>query len=487
MVNVNNYQGGGDVRLGGLVGGVYKAYKDSQAKKEAEAKEKALREEKQQEVFNQQLAKTMASVSTKGLQQKDIPGFQKLYSQMEDEYIKASSTTDKAQRLLGMAKVKQLATEATLYTQQSEMLGKKKAEQLKLLQNGYDKFEAEDAMKAINAHYDRPLSEVTTDFDIMAYRHKWDSGKLDSTLDSIKKDILTSSAEITPTEQIIGGYQNGYDRVNTIRSTKVIPEAVAVGAFKNKYNTDINFKRYVDTEFDGSLDSKLSQLYTNLSAANWNTEVKDSSRVQGRAPVRSSGGSSSGSSNDSEPDVLNTSGIDIAFAGNNVASATKHIALKGNGMKARISKDVRAYDMATGDPIEITSGMEDGVIQEFVQLPTGSVKGKGRRILAKGTEDKFSKTKQFEDFAVVRYKKPIYVSVDDKNIVVPLKGAELQKAIRDKQVVKGGSEDLVGLFPMDKVVPSRESMTKGEKATVSKFKGEQVKTPKRTSKVLSGL
>lgn len=471
MAEISNYQGGGDIRLGRMVGGVYDAFIRSEEKKEAEAKEKALREEKEDNLFLQNLSKTMAGVPTKGLQQKDIPGFYEIYNKMEEAYIKASRTKDKAQRLMEQAKVKQYATEATLYTQQSEAMGKKKTENLKLLQNGFEKYEADSALEALNKHYDRPLSEITTDFDLLQYRNKWDSGKIDKTLEDVKKDILSSSTNIKPVETLVGSTQNGYDTVNTFRTTREIPKADAITAFQARYNYDTNFKKYVDTEFDGTLDSKLGQLYDNLAAANWTRSVEDKQRVQGRAPVRSSGGGSSGRGSTEEiGDEFVSEGVDIAYSYDNTATATKQVGLKGNGMKARISKGVRAYDMTTGDPINITTGMADGVIQEFVQLPTGDIKGKGRRILSKGTEDRFQKTKKYEDFAIVRYTKPVYVLTEDTDVVFSGKGEALQKAIRAGKVKKAGVEEVTGAFPMNSVLPAPESMTKGERATVERFR-----------------
>lgn len=469
-INISNYQGGGDIQLSGMVGGVLQAFNQSQERERQEAKERELREEKNQNEFLNQLATTMAKVPTKGLQAKDIPGFQKLMTDMEESYIQAARSTDKAQQLQHFARMKQLATEATVYTQQSEATGKKKADLLKMLQNGYEKYRAEDALKAINDHYDRPLSEITSDIDLMDYRHKWDSKQLDKTLDDVKKGILESSTDIVPQESIIGSSRSGYDTINTFRSVREIPKETAMNAFSNQYNMNPNFKRYVDTEFDGPLNSKLSQLYDNLSVAGWNTEVKDSQRVAGRAPRsgRSSGGGGSSSSSDTGDASPVYTDVSMLYAGTESARASRQTALKGNGMKARLGKNVRAYDMATGDPIELTSNMQDGVITEFVTLPTGDVRGGGRRVLSEGTEGRFPTTRRDEDFAVVRYKSPIYV--DEGGDVFMGTPAEAQRGVRDGVLKQRGSEEAVGLFPLEAVLPDEASMTKGERATLDNFR-----------------
>lgn len=485
MADMSNYQGGGAIRLGGMVSGVYDAYKQSQDKKEAEAKAKKAQEEKDQTTMLNNLATEMAKVPTKGLQQKDIKGFQDLYKEMEDAYIEAYRAKDKSSQLLAQAKVKQLATQATLYTQQSEAVGKQKTDILKTLQNQFEKYDVDKAMEALNSHFDKPVNEIKTEFDILQFRKKWDSGSLDKTLSSLKDNILKSNPNIPTRQERVATTSNGYDQLNTFQTTREIPKDVALAEFNRAYSMDDNFKRYVDTEFDGTLESKLGQLYENLSAANWNKSVEQKERVAGRAPSRGSGGGSgssggSGSGGGVSGDEQVAKGVDIAYAYDKTVTADRHVALKGNGMKARVAKGVRAYDMMTGNPLNITTGMADGTIKEFVTVPVGNFQKGGRKIFVKGTESKFGGQVDYEDFAVVTYKKPIYKYdlSEAKGRVFRGTGAELQKAIQEGKVSQDGYEEVTGLFPMNSVLPSEESMTKGERATVARFKN----TPKSPSK-----
>lgn len=119
------YQGGGDISLAPFVGSVYNAFQQGQERERAVARENQLKEEKSLEKFQAQYADAMSKISTKGLRTQDIPGFQKLYSEIEDLYVQSETTTDKSQRLLNLAKFKEAATRATVYVQQSEALGKK--------------------------------------------------------------------------------------------------------------------------------------------------------------------------------------------------------------------------------------------------------------------------------------------------------------------------------------------------------------------------
>lgn len=489
MAGKQTYQGGGDIRLSNMVGGVFDAYTRNKEKEEALARDKADKEAKSQDEFQKSLATVMTGVNTKGLQQVDIPGFQKIYGEMEEQYIIAAQEPDKVKRTLAWAKMKEAASRATLYVSQSEDNGKKRNEQMKILQTQYEKYQADDALKAIEAHYNRPLSEINGDFDILAFRNKWNSADLNKSLDDVKKE-LNSSLKLTPTETLISSTKNGYDTINTFQISKSIPQADALSAFKSRYNTDENFKRYVDTEFDGNLDSKLTQLYQNLGPS-WSTSTTEDRRVAGRAPARESSGGggsgrSSGSGSASESSSGVNIGVDVAYSGENIATANKQMAFKGNGIKARIGKGVRAYDMDTGEVVNITSNMQDGTVVELLNLPTGDVKGMGRRVLVKGTEGRFEAGRRDEDFAVVRFKEPVYVLKEDDRVTFNGSQAELQAGLKKGTLVKSGRTiERMALFPKDSVMPNPSTMTKSENAALSEYNNTRVTraTPKMSSSV----